>query len=103
MLDTFLEELGRTSRAWRLVGHKIRLYVDYCPRLLCPIEAVAHAKNGPKQPRLAVINSMGKLVGLSEVESTAVVLAADNFSDCDPVVRLRLMEACGIGPQKPGR
>ena len=96
MLDTFLAELRRTPRQWRLLLGHIRLCDEPRAVPLCPLMAVYRAKYGPKARHFACVDTVGELIGLGMVESEAIADAADAWRKCDPALRRRLFEACGL-------
>ncbi len=90
----FLEFLSRTPRDWRLSEGKIRRGSMVNPQ--CPITAVAHLlARGPSIPSAAVIPAT-RTLHLGPELVKAVVEASDDYEACDPLVRMELMEACGL-------
>lgn len=90
----FFEVLAQTARDWRLIEGKIRRGPDRT--LECPITGVAGLfRHGPQIPAISVITAAYDL-GLDAVFVSSVVSATDDIEPCDPLVRMQLMDACGL-------
>ena len=92
--EQFLEILSRTPRDWRLEDGKIRRGPGPNPE--CPITAVAHAlERGPTIPAVAIVPAL-RTLRLGSALVTEMVRASDDYETCDPLIRMQLMEACGL-------
>lgn len=87
----FLELLARTPRDWRLAAGKIRRGTSTDPD--CPLTAVAHqlrsSQDNPKSQPAVGLTLAPELVN-------QIVAASDNLDQADPLLRVSLLEACGL-------
>ncbi len=91
----FISALARTPRDWQLQGERIRREpADAEPQ--CPITAVAvQLDDAASYSAASVISATVRL----EMQAPAVmdlVAASDGLDHADPLVRMQLLEACGL-------
>ena len=100
MVDEFLSLLASSPRDWRLEGGKIRRGAADDPD--CPITAVARMLVGMSIPSSGGVNRAANVLDLDGPLISQLVAASDNLELADPLVRLCLLEACGLIPHKEG-
>ena len=94
-VDEFLGQLAITPRDWRLVGGKIRR--GQLSDLECPITAVAQIMN----PGGIAGDVRG--LPLDDHAVCTLVAAADDLESADTLLRMDLLEACGLLVRKADR
>ena len=98
MVDEFLSLLASSPRDWRLEQGKIRRGLREDSD--CPITAVARMLVGMSVPASGGVNRAANALDLDGSLISQIVAASDNLEIADPLVRLCLLEACGLLPHK---
>ncbi len=98
--DEFLELLRRTPRDWHLSAGKIRRGTSADPD--CPLSAVACTAMPGKSPSDASSDSTIVALPVAPEFANAILAAADNMEQADPVLRIDLLEACGLLIRRKG-
>lgn len=92
--EEFLERLARTPRDWRLMGGRIRRIVaDDEPQ--CPITAVASQLDEEPYSAAGILLAVAEL-GIHAIAVSDIIAASDDLQRADPLVRMQLLEACGL-------
>ena len=97
----FLRHLAGTPRDWRLVGGKIRR--GPLDDQDCPITAVARVLVGGVAPAAGGVNRAAYALDLDPRLASQLVAASDDLQQADPVVRARLLAACGLATSEEGK
>jgi hypothetical protein len=95
-----LSLLASSPRDWRLEQGKIRRGSPSDPD--CPITAVARMLVGMSVPASGGVNRAAHVLDLEGSLISQLVAASDDMEMADPLVRLCLLEACGLLPHKEG-
>jgi len=87
-LDEFFDQLAQTPRTWKVFDGQIR--TDSDPRF-CPICEVAGDGRF-----YSAYTAAANLIGLPQSDAAYIAAAADGCPNADPVLRRRLLSACGL-------
>lgn len=94
-IDQFIEKLRQTPRDWRpVITDRGTLRRGTRKTYQCPLGSVAYPN--PREAACGEPYRYGRELGLSLEDTKLIFDAADGIFGCDPTLRRRLIEACGL-------